>query len=143
MIKDSRNNMQTSLAIKHAHDVGLPINEPLGIKDLMKVESFLKEYQIIVINGDIMSEIDYARDFQEKKIVLFYQNNHFDVIKSIPAFFRSSYFCYKCFKTYSTFETHPCNHVCKKCKDRNCKFLSVEKNIKCEFCDVICTTFDC
>ena len=143
MIKDSRNNIQTSLAIKLAHDVGLPINEPLGIKDLMKVESFLKEYQIIVINGDIMSEIDYARDFQEKKIVLFYQNNHFDVIKSIPAFFRSSYFCYKCFKTYSTFETHPCNHVCKKCKDRNCKFLSVEKNIKCEFCDVICTTFDC
>ena len=143
IIRDSRSNMQTSLAIKLASDVGLPINEPLGIQDIVKVEKFLKIYQIIVINGDIMCEIDYAGDHQEKKIFLFYQNNHFDVIKSIPAFFRSSYYCFKCFKPYSTFEEHPCNEVCKKCRNRNCRFISVEKNIKCYFCDVICTTFDC
>jgi hypothetical protein len=35
-----------------------------------------------------------------KKIFLFYNNNHYDYIKSLPAFFNEKKFCFICFQPY-------------------------------------------
>ena len=96
VVRDSRNNLQTCLSINLANELGFDINKSLGIEDLIKVEKFLKDYQLIIINGDLMSEFSYVGDYRDKKIILFYHNNHFDTVKSLPAFFSRPYFCYKC-----------------------------------------------
>ena len=75
--------------------------------------------------------------------MLYYSENHYDCIKSLPAFFNSPYFCQKCYKPYSHFENHPCNDVCKKCLDKCCMFLNLQNCIKCHFCEVLCKSEDC
>ena len=77
VVRDSRNNLQTCLSINLANELGFDINKSLGIEDLIKVEKFLKDYQLIIINGDLMSEFSYVGDYRDKKIILFYHNNHF------------------------------------------------------------------
>lgn len=139
-IRDSRNSLQDYLAFELANKLGFDIRKPLTIEDLIRVEKYLKNYQLIIINGDLMSEIVYAGEFKFKKIILFYHDNHYDPVKSMPAFFSNSYFCYSCFKSYCNFELHPCNIVCKKCKCRECYEISFEKKIKCEFCSVNCNS---
>ena len=106
------------------------------MNEIKKVETFLKDYQLIVINGDITNEIDYAGPLKEKKLILYLKDGHYDLIKSIPAFFNKTYYCFKCFKGYSTFENHPCNEVCNKCKDRNCGLIPENEHIVCKYCSV-------
>ena len=67
-----------------------------------------------------MNEIMYKGVENEKKIFLLFHNNHFDVIRSLPAFY--GYYCFQCMKSYETFVNHPCYMVCKKCKCKNCEF---------------------
>ena len=133
--------MQSCLAIQLASELGFDISKPLDIQDLIKVEKYLKDYQFIIIDGDIMSEIVYAGDYKEKKVILFYHDNHYDTIKSLPAFFSRQYFCYKCLKPYSVFQNHPCNEVCKKCKTDGC--IETSRNVKCDFCMVQCRSNEC
>ena len=44
-------------------------------------------------------------------------------------------------KGYSIFEDHPCNDVCKKCRNRNCKNDSTV--VVCPNCHVHCTGETC
>ena len=118
-VRDSRNSFQKKKALRLAFDCNLNFNMPIGFNELKKVEEFLKHYQIIVINGDIMNEFDYVGPFKDKKIVLYLKEGHYDFVKSIPAFFNKKCFCFTCFNGYSVYEDHPCNEVCKKCKQRD------------------------
>jgi hypothetical protein len=124
IIRDSRNNLQNQLAIQLANKLGFSISNSLVIEDLIKVEKYLKDYQFIIINGVLMSEIVYAVPYNLKKIILFYHDHHFDTVKSLPKFFSRAYFCDVCIKLYPNFNTHPCNDVCKKCKNRECQRIS-------------------
>ena len=114
-LMDSRNSLQDALAFELANKLGFDTHKPLTIEDLIRVEKYLKNYQLMIINGDLMSEIVYAGELKMKKIILFYHDNHYDTVKSLPVFFSTSNFCFSCLKTYSSFETHPCNIVCRKC----------------------------
>ena len=116
-IRDSRNNLQTRKVYEIAFKLNLNVNEPLGINEIIKIEMFLENYQIIVLNGDNANEFDDVGPEKDKKIVLYLKDNHFDFIKSLPAFLDKYYFCFKCMHGYSVFENHPCNDVCKKCKN--------------------------
>ena len=141
-VSDSRSGYQKRMALKLAFDCNLNINMPIGFNELEKVEEFIKDYQIIVINGDSMNEFDYVSPFKDKKIVLYLKEGHYDFVKSIPAFFNKRYFCFTCFNGYSVFEKHPCNEVCKKCKQRDCG-LEEKNQIFCNFCGVYCFSNDC
>ncbi len=57
---------------------------------------------------------------EEKKIILNLKDNHYDFIKCIPAFFDKYYLCFRCLHGYSVYANHPCNEVCKKCKNKAC-----------------------
>ena len=139
-VRDSRNNIQKRKAYELAFELNMDINKPIGLEDIKTVESFLKEYQIIIFNGDNVNEIEYVGPQKDKKIILYLKDGHYDFIKSLPAFLNKKYYCFKCLKGYSNFENHPCNEVCRKCKEKNCIQI---KNKKCEFCYVICQSNEC
>ena len=52
---------------------------------------------------------DIFLDPQEKQLVLLYENEHYDVITSLPAYFKTSYVCAHCFKPYD----HEGQQACK------------------------------
>ena len=84
-----------------------------------------------------MNEIMEKGVEKEKKIFLFFHNNQFDVIRSLPAFYGKSNYCFQCMKSYETFVNHPCNLVCKKCKYQTCVRSTI---VKCEMCFVNCNS---
>jgi hypothetical protein len=86
-IRDSRNNLQTRKAYEIAFKLNLNVIEPLGMNEIKKIEMYLENYQIIVLNGDNANEFDYVGPEKDKKIVLYLKDNHFDFIKSLPAIY--------------------------------------------------------
>jgi hypothetical protein len=92
-MRDSRNNLQTSKAYELAMKLNINFNQPLGINVIKKIEIFLKDYHIIVLNGDNANEFDYDGPEKVKKIILYLKDNHYDFIKSRPPIFDKYYFC--------------------------------------------------
>ena len=67
-IRDSRNSLQDDLAFELANKLGFDIRKPLTIEDLIRVEKYLKNYQLIIINGDLMSDIFMRVSLSLKKL---------------------------------------------------------------------------
>ena len=113
---------------ERAFDLHEAANVPLGPCGLDEVELFqqhLVNYQIIVVSGDHDSSIIYPREppanpNPEKSIYLFYHANHFDVIRSLPAFLNKSYFCHRCHKPYDHTTDHLCKGMCRSCRGFDC-----------------------
>ena len=59
-------------------------------------------YQIHVISREHFNGIVYHGPTAEKKIYLYYHDNHYDVITSMTAFLSRIYFCTNCYKGYNT-----------------------------------------
>jgi hypothetical protein len=140
-IRDSRNNLQTIEARKLAFSLGFSDNTPVGLKEIEIVEKHLNEYQIIVIDSIMLNNIVYMGNEKRKKLVLYIHNNHYYVIKSLPAFFNTKFFCMKCKSPYNKFHKHKCNKVCKRCNNKYC--LENNGNFKCEFCNLYCKNEIC
>ena len=140
-IRDTRNTYQNDRALEIAEVLKLNTNEEIGALELKRIEDYLIDYQIIVFNNDQMNEIMYVGKVKVKKIFLFYHDNHFDVIKSLPSFYGNSNYCFQCMKPYDTFINHPCNNVCKKCRVKSCvRSLEIKK---CDSCLVTCNSSVC
>ena len=113
---------------ERAFDLHEAANVPLGPCGLDEVELFqqhLVNYQIIVVSGDHDSSIIYPREppanpNPEKSIYLFYHANHFDAIRSLPAFLNKSYFCHRCHKAYDHTTDHLCKAMCHSCRGFGC-----------------------
>ena len=50
----------------------------------------------------------YVGKPQDKKIFLYYNDHHYDTIKSLSAFFGKKNFCFICMKASETLVNHPC-----------------------------------
>ncbi len=112
-------SLQNRRAIEIASKLGFNFDEKIGIKEIKIIEEYLKNYQLIVIDGDAINEIIYIGPQKEKKIMLYHHNQHFDTIKSLPGFFSKKNYCFKCMKCYNNFSLHPCNNVCKNAEIKN------------------------
>ena len=117
-------------------------NSPLGIPEIQKVEEFIKEYQIWILDDESFEWLYIGQNNREKKIILLYskENEHFDLITGLPKFFGKDYYCYICKKAYMSYYNHPCNNVCKMCKKRTCTFNT---KIKCSMCNRQCNSMKC
>ena len=64
-----------------------------------------------------------------------YTRNHFDVIKSMTAFYNVAYYCHECKKSYTRRDKHKCPSKCLSCfaniKGKKCE----GKEINCEKCN--------
>jgi hypothetical protein len=66
--------------------------------DVKTFQRFLVGYQIHVISREHFNGIVYHGPTAEKKIYLYYHDNHYDVITSMTAFLSRIYFCTNCCK---------------------------------------------
>ena len=106
--------------------------------DLSDVETFAKHLgiEINIIDAEQFNSIIYtANKGSEDKIYLLKTRNHFDVVKSMTAFYGSPYYCQECKKTYTKRDKHMCPSKCLSCftyaKERKCD----GKEIVCEKCN--------
>ena len=107
-------------------------------KDLSDIEKFAKHLgiEINIIDAEQFNSIVYtANKGSEDKIYLQKTRNHFDVIKSLTAFYDSPYYCHECKKAYTKRDKHKCPSKCLSCftyaKERKCD----GKEIVCEKCN--------
>ena len=106
--------------------------------DLSDIEAFAKylDIEINIIDAEQFNNIVYtAKKGSEDKIYLLKTRNHFDVVKSMTAFYDSPYYCHECKKAYTKRDKHKCPSKCLSCftyaKERKCN----GKEIVCEKCN--------
>ncbi|PFX12181.1 putative DNA polymerase [Stylophora pistillata] len=118
---------------------------PCGYDEL---EAFSKtpslyDYQILLVDATRGYEVVSYGPPSPKQLVLLYEQNHYDVITSLPGFFGTSYFCARCHKPYNDEGRHACNnnpHHCCAClqtgcldyTERRCRHL--EAYLPCDSC---------
>ena len=102
--------------------------------DLSDIETFAKHLgiEINIIDAEQFNSIVYtANKDSEGKIYLLKTRNHFDVIKSLTAFYDTPYYCHECKKAYTKRDKHKCPSKCLSC-------FTYPKDKKCEGNEIIC-----
>ena len=135
-IKDSKRHIQLDRALDLHQAANVPLG-PCGMDEVKLFQQHLINYQIIVVSGDHNNCIIYPPqppDTDEKPTInLYYHNNHFDVITSLPGFLNKSYFCHRCHKPYNHTTDHMCPAMCRSCRGFGCIYEG--DGIVCNECD--------
>ena len=136
-ITDSRGWLQRERAFDLHQAANVPLG-PCGLKEVELFQQHLVNYQIIVVSGDQNNSIIYpyqppANPNPEKSIYLYYQANHFDVIRSLPGFLNAHYFCHTCYKPYDVTVDHLCKGMCRSCRGFGC--VMQDNGMTCKECD--------
>ena len=124
--------LQKDEAMKLHKEANVEINE-YG-NDLADVETFAKhlEIEINIIDSEVFNTIIYtANKGTEDKIYILKTRNHFDVIKSLTAFYDTPYYCHDCNKAYTKRDKHKCPSKCLSC-------FTFSKDGKCEGQEIAC-----
>ena len=124
--------LQKDEAMKLHKEANVEINE-YG-NDLADVETFAKhlEIEINIIDSEVLNTIIYtANKGTEDKIYILKTRNHFDVIKSLTAFYDTPYYCHDCNKAYTKRDKHKCPSKCLSC-------FTFSKDVKCEGQEIAC-----
>ena len=124
--------LQKDEAMKLHKEANVEINE-YG-NNLADVETFAKylEIEINIIDSEVFNTIIYtANKGTEDKIYILKTRNHFDVIKSLTAFYDTPYYCHECKKAYTKRDKHKCPSKCLSC-------FTYNKDTKCDGKEIIC-----
>ena len=124
--------LQKEQAMKLDEEVHVEIND-YG-NDLSDIEKFAKhlDIEINIVDAEQFNNIVYtANKGSEDKIYLLKTRNHFDVIKSLTAFYDTPYYCHECKKAYTKRDKHKCPSKCLSC-------FTYKKDTKCEGKEIIC-----
>ena len=102
-------------------------NVPIGSCTLAEVDLFQKyltNYEINIVSGNHNNSIIYppkpSTNNNVTPIYLYLQDNHYDVITSMPGFLSTTYFCHKCKKAYCKNSDHLCDAMCRSCRAYDC-----------------------
>ena len=135
-IRDSRGYIQLDRALDLHQAANVPLG-PCGMDEVKLFQQHLTNYQIIVVSGDHNNCIIYPPQppgtDEKPTINLYYHNNHFDVITSIPGFLNRCYFCHRCHKPYDHTTDHVCPTACRSCRGFGCVYEA--GGIVCDECD--------
>ena len=124
--------LQEKQALKLHEEAQVEIND-YG-NDLSDVEVFAKHLgiEINIIDAEQFNSIvSTANKGSEDKIYLLKTRNHFDVIKSLTAFYDSPYYCHECKKAYTKRNKHKCPSKCLSC-------FTYAKELKCDGKEIVC-----
>ena len=124
--------LQKEEAMKLHEEANVEIND-YG-NDLSDIEKFAKHLgiEINIIDAEQFNSIVYtANKGSEDKVYLLKTRNHFDVIKSLTAFYDTPYYCHECKKAYTKRDKHKCPSKCLSC-------FTYMKDTKCEGKEIIC-----
>jgi len=116
---------------------------PCGLEEIARFQSVLPDYQIVVISFPANNATFFEGKSKEKKIVLYYNSGHYDLINSskLPAFFGKRAFCDKCKKYYNNYVTHSCLDTCKVCQRKSC--VKSDNIVQCNDCHRFCRSQQC
>ena len=90
--------LQTKLAKDLHAESGVDINDwGNDFKDIQKISEHLK-VQINVLDAEQFNEIVFSNNNYPKKIYLYKDKDHYDVITSMTAFNNTDYYCHTCKK---------------------------------------------
>ena len=94
--------IQKEQALLLHHEANVPFG-PCGYEELVKftMAPSLYGYQLLLVDATRGYSVTSFGPPQEKQIVLLYDNQHYDVIRALPGFFGTSYFCARCLKSYN------------------------------------------
>ena len=125
-IRESTRHIQLDRALDLHQAANVPLG-PCGLNEVKLFQQYLTNYQIIVVSGDHNNSIIYppqppANPNPEKSIYLYFHDNHFDVITSLPGFLNRSHFCHRCHKTYDHTTDHLCPTMCRSCRAFGCEY---------------------
>ncbi len=89
-----------------------------------------------MIGLDHANELLYDNEHHSAnfEINLLLVDHHFCLSKSLPAFFKNSYYCHKCNKGYNVRVKHRCSATCKSCLRQDCPSDQTNK-IRCPDCN--------
>ena len=114
-------------------EAGVPPG-PCGYDELAQFAKApsLQSYQLILVDADRSYDVRSFSDLSDKQIVLLYQNEHFDAIKSLKTFLNRSYLCAHCLQGYNDLGQHACtvNKLhCNACLQEGCPdYLNSQRN---------------
>ena len=116
--------IQTKQAVAFHKEVGVPFG-PCGYDELQTfaMAPSLYDYQLLLVDATRGYSVKSFGPPQDKQLVLLYDNNHYDVITTLPGFFGSGYFCTRCFKPYENEGRHACKNNpdhCPACLQTGC-----------------------
>ena len=123
--------LQKEEAMKLHEEAHVEIND-YG-NDLSDIEKFAKHLgiEINIIDAEQFNSIVHtANKGSEDKVYLLKTRNHFDVIKSLTAFYDTPYYCHECKKAYTKRDKHKCPSKCLSC-------FTYAKDTKCEGKEII------
>ena len=129
---NSSRKLQKDQATKLREEAQVEIND-YG-NDLSDIETFAKHLgiEINIIDAEQFNSIVYTvNKGSEDKIYLLKTRNHFDVIKSLTAFYDTPYYCHECKTAYTKRDKHKCPSKCLSC-------FTYSKDKKCEGHEIIC-----
>ena len=124
--------LQKEEAMKLHEEANVEINDHGN--DLSDIEKFAKHLgiEINIIDAEQFNSIVYAANKgSEDKVYLLKTRNHFDVRKSLTAFYDTPYYCHECKKAYTKRDKHKCPSKCLSC-------FTYMKDTKCEGKEIIC-----
>ena len=135
-IKKSDRPVQREKALALHEAANVPLG-PCGLNEVALFQQYLTDYQIVVISGDHNNSIIYPPQplgtDEKKHLTLYFHDNHFDTINSIPGFLGHGYFCFRCDKTYDCTTDHLCTNMCRSCRGFGCDWEN--DGIVCNECD--------
>ena len=115
-----------------------------GINDLINLEAYFKDYQIMLIDQSykITNKALYLNQTTKfnKHIYLFHTGDHYNVVESMAAYLFKSYYCDLCKMGFDHPEEHNCVTVCKACQRMNCR---QDFQLKCQNCDLFIQNKSC
>ena len=122
-IKKSDRPVQREKAFALHRAANVPLG-PCGLNDVALFQQYLTDYQIRVISGDHDNSVIYPPQplgtDEKKHLTLYFHDNHFDTINSVPGFLSRSYFCFRCDKAHDQVTDHLCTNMCRSCRGFGC-----------------------
>ena len=121
--RDGKSNQRTEALNLHT-EVQVPFGA-CGYEELSKfsMAPSLCGYQLLVIDETRGYRVDTFGPPQDKQLVLLYNQQHYDVVTSLPGYFGTSYFCGRCLKPYDHQGKHSCSNNqdhCPACLQNFC-----------------------
>ena len=112
---------------KELHQKAAVPEGPVGHEELTKFQEHLGEsYRLIMVYAAERNACYAFSPHVENQtpLILYHHDDHYDVITSLPGFFKNNYFCPYCLKGYDNEGHHRCqslqNKVCSCCRQPNC-----------------------
>lgn len=110
-------------------DAGIPLGTVCGSHELERFADYFAPmgFCIIVVDSTRCYQ-RYKYGTGERFLALFYTNNHYDGLVSLPGFFTTNLFCFKCLTPFNQEGMHQCPNNkdhCSRCLQDGCiDFLS-------------------